>query len=153
MDNSLKPRKRDRFSTLFKRRKNTVQLASAGPPAQPGSPQKASNMAPLPLDIVKKYSPVFQFHPDERCFPCSIEHLLHKSVLHYRNFAWPTQIGQSSSSTPALASFQGWLYVAYQDSNGFQMYISRTDDGNTWQNTEKISGIEGGAPTLVVFQD
>jgi hypothetical protein len=153
MDSSLKPRKRDRFSTLFKRQKNTPpnedQIASPGPPAQLGSPQKS----PLPLDVVKKYSPVFQFHPDERCFPCSIEHLLHNSVLHYRNFAWPTQIGQSSSSTPALASFQGWLYVAYQDSNGFQMYISRTDDGNTWQDTQKIPGIEGGAPTLVVFQD
>src|SRR5271168_21933 len=117
MDSSLKPRKRDRFSALFKRQKNTLpnedQIASPGPPAaQLGSPQKS----PLPLDVVKKYSPVFQFHPDERCFPCSIEHLLHNSVLHYRNFAWPTQIGQSSSSTPALASFQGWLYVVYQDS-------------------------------------
>jgi hypothetical protein len=109
---------------------------------------------PIPLDVVKKYSPVFQFHEDERCFPCSIEHLLHNSVLYYRNFAWGTQIsGQSSSSTPALASFKGWLYLAYQDSNGFQMYVSRSKDGNTWQDTQKIPGIDGGAPTLVVFQN
>ena len=108
----------------------------------------------VPLDIVKKYSPVFQFHEDERCFPCSIEHLLHNSTLYYRNFAWGTQIsGQSSSSTPALASFNGSLYLAYQDSNGFGFYISQSNDGNTWQNTQKIPGIEGGAPTLVVFQN
>src|ERR1700733_10824907 len=121
MESSLKPRKRDRFSTLFKRQKNTPPnqdpIASTISPAQPGSPQKSSKI-PLPLDVVKKYSPVFQFHLVDRCFLCSIEHPLHNSVLHYRNFAWPTQIGQSSSSTPALASFRGWLYVAYQDSNG-----------------------------------
>ena len=109
---------------------------------------------PVPLDVVKQYSPVFQFHEDERCFPCSIEHLLHNSVLYYRNFAWGQQIsGQSSSSTPTLASFDGWLYLAYQDSNGFQMYISRSNDGNTWQDTQKIPGVEGRAPTLVVFQN
>ena len=108
---------------------------------------------PIPLDVVKKYSPVLQFHEDERCFPCSIEHLLHNSTLYYRNFAWGTQIsGQSSSSTPALASFNGWLYLAYQDSSGFGFYITRSNDGNTWQNTQKIPGIEGGAPALVVFQ-
>ena len=119
----------------------------------PNDSQNVSKMSPLPLEIVKRYSPVFQFHPDERLFPCSIEHLLHNSVLLYRNFAWPTQIGQSSSSTPTLASFQGWLYLAYQDSNAFHMYISRTKDGYAWQDTEKIPGIEGGAPTLVVFKD
>ena len=109
---------------------------------------------PVPLEIIKKYSPVFQFHEDERCFPCSIEHLLHNSTLYYRNFAWGTQIsGQSSSSTPALASFNGWLYLVYQDSSGFGFYISRSNDGNTWQNTQKIPGVEGGSPTLVVFQN
>lgn len=161
MENKDKTPRRDRFSSLFKKKKTTPQTLSQTPrgqiasptPIQMATPEKPSNMGPLPLDIVKKYSPVFQFHQDERCFPCSIEHLLHNSVLHYRNFSWPTQIGQSSSSTPSLASYKGWLYLAYQDSNGFQLYISRTEDGYTWQDTEKIAGIEGGAPTLVVFQD
>lgn len=109
---------------------------------------------PVPLDLVKKYSPVFRFHEDESCFPCSIDHLLHGSALYYRNFAWGTPItGQSSSSTPTLASFQGWLYLVYQSSNNFQMYLSRSNDGNTWQNTQAIPGVEGGSPTLVVFQN
>jgi len=33
------------------------------------------------------------------------------------------------------------------------MYITRSNDGNTWQNTEKIGGVEGGSPTLFVFKD
>lgn len=160
MENSDKTPRRDRLSSLFKRKKTVPQTPSHAPkdkiastPIKAEASQKPSNLGPLPLDVVKKYSPVFQFHPDERCFPCSIEHLLDNSVLLYRNFAWPAPIGQSSSSTPSVASYKGWLYLAYQDSNSFGMYISRTQDGNTWHDTEKIPGIEGGAPTLAVFQE
>lgn len=42
--------------------------------------------------------------------------------------------------------------MAYQDGSGFQMYITRSNDGNTWQNTQKIPGVQGGGPTLVVFK-
>lgn len=108
---------------------------------------------PVSLDIVKKYSPVYRFHENERYFPCSIEHLLEGSTLHYRNFAFVTHIaGQSSSSTPAIAAFNGSLYILYQDSNGFGLYTSRSTDGNDWQDTQQVAGMEGGSPSLVVFE-
>ena len=106
------------------------------------------------LDTVKKYSPVFRFHENEREFPCSIEHILQNSTLRYRTFAFATQIpSQTTSSTPSLASFQNKLYMVYQESNGFDIYITRSSDGLTWNDTQKIPGITGGAPTLVKFKD
>ena len=36
---------------------------------------------PITIDVVKKYSPVLYFHPDEHFFPCSIEYLLSNSNL------------------------------------------------------------------------
>src|ERR1700736_1616390 len=109
---------------------------------------------PVSLDIVKKYSPVFQFHENELFFPYSIEYLLQNSTLRYRNFAFPTQIpGQSTSDTPAIVAFNGWLYMVYRDSNGSQFYTSRSRDGVIWQDTQKVDNISGRSPTLVVFQN
>lgn len=109
---------------------------------------------PIPLDIVKKYSPVFQFHEDEKCFPTSIENLLENSTLCYRNFVFGMQIdGQSSSDTPAIVVFNGYLYLVYQGLGDFHLYMSRSLDGSNWQDTQKLAGIEGGSPSLVVFQD
>jgi hypothetical protein len=108
---------------------------------------------PFPLNIVKKFSPVFQFHENERFFPCSVDYLLQDSVLLYRNFTFGRPIvGQTSSSTPTIATFNGWLYMAYQETRGYQIYISRSRNGMDWEDTQKVNGVQGGAPTLVVFQ-
>lgn len=108
----------------------------------------------VPLDVVKTYSPVFRFHENEKYYPCSIEYLLQNSTLLYRNFSIANQItGQSTSDTPAIASFNGWLYMVYRDSNGFDLYVTRSPDGITWQDTQKISGVQGGSPTLVEFEN
>lgn len=36
------------------------------------------------IETVVKFSPVFMFHEQEKFFPCSIEHILHKSKLYVR---------------------------------------------------------------------
>lgn len=50
----------------------------------------------ISLDVVKKYAPLLQFHPNEIFFPCSIEYLLQGSILRdHNNDKWgipnPTQ--------------------------------------------------------------
>lgn len=111
-------------------------------------------MAAVPLDVVKKYSPVFQFHENEPYLPCSIEHLLENSTLHYRNIGFRNPIpGQSSTDAPSIVAFKGWLYMVYQEVRNYQFFISRSLDGLGWHDTQKIAGVAGGGPTLVVFQD
>ena len=84
----------------------------------------------IPLDIVKKYSPVFQFHENEQYLPCSIEYLLENSTLHYRNvgFAYPLP-GQPCGGTPSIVTFNEWLYMVYLGPMGHQFCISRSLDG------------------------
>lgn len=107
----------------------------------------------VPLDVVKTFCPALVFHPDEKFFPCSIEYLLDKSSLRYRTFGFPNPIGQTSSSTPSIAAFNGWLYMVYQDSKGFDIYVTRSQDSLAWQDTTRIPGATGASPTIVTYKD
>jgi hypothetical protein len=58
-------------------------------------PQRKVIMS-VTLDTVKRYAPVVHFHENEQYFPCSVEHVLHNSVLKDRDesswhFPNPTQ--------------------------------------------------------------
>ena len=108
----------------------------------------------VPVDIVKKFCPVLVFHPEEKFLPCSIEYLLSRSDLRYRNFGFPNPItGQTSSSTPSITTFNQWLYMVYQDSKGFDIYVTRSQDGLAWQGTTRIPSVRGGSPTIVAFRN
>jgi hypothetical protein len=91
----------------------------------------------ITVDVVKKYAPVLKFHPDEKYFPCSIEHLMHGAVLKYRNFLLPTMINGLQPESPALTVFKGQLLVAYP--NGSQFFVSRSSDGQSWEKPRSFS--------------
>ena len=111
-------------------------------------------MATVTLDVVKKFSPVFQFHENEPYLPCSIEHLLKNSTLHYRNIGFRNPIpGHSTSDAPSIVAFNGHLYMVYQGMRSYQIFISISFDGLGWHDTQKIPGIAGAGARLVVFND
>jgi hypothetical protein len=81
---------------------------------------------------VKRYAPVFRFHPDERFLPSSIEYLIEGATLNYRNFLSPTEIAGQYASSPALAYFKGWLYLVYKSSKTGELRVSRSRNGWEW---------------------
>jgi hypothetical protein len=109
----------------------------------------------LSMELIKKYAPVLRFHPNETCFPCSIEHLLQGATLNYRNFTLPATIdGLQNSGGPAIVYFKGRLFMAYVDSKGSQLLITSSTDGTYWDAPQSFQWpLKPSAPALVVFED
>lgn len=106
------------------------------------------------IDVVKRYAPVFQFHPDEPCFPCSIEYLLQGATLNYRNFTIPSQMAGQSSRPPSIANFKERLFVAYVDPKGSQLWLTSSPNGSDWNTPQNFQwSPKPSSPTLVVFLD
>ncbi len=69
-----------------------------------------------------------------------------------------SSLGSSAAmyAPPALAVFNGWLYMVYTGTSG-QLYIQRTKDGYNWQPAQSLGSnfqakyYEEGGPSLAVF--
>lgn len=107
------------------------------------------------MDIIKKYAPVFRYHPNESCFPCSIEHLLQGATLNYRNFTPFAKIdGQQSSGRPSIAYFKDRLFMAYVDAKGSQLRLTSSQNGSDWETPQSFQwSPKPSNPALVVFQE
>ncbi|KFF65522.1 hypothetical protein IW01_17905 [Pectobacterium brasiliense] len=94
------------------------------------------------LDIVKKFSPAFYFHENEKYFPCSIEHLIEKGTLKNSDTTL-IDIGkwEYSSNTISVVPFylNGHPHLFGLNSKNNSASIKRiNDDGHGW--TEVGSG-------------
>jgi ubiquitin len=110
---------------------------------------------PIPIDIVKKYAPIFRFHPNEPYFPCSVEYLLQGATLNYRNFTSVGTIdGQLTSQRPSLAYFKDQLYMVYVDSRGSQLWLTHSQNGSNWSTPQSLQwASKASFPALAVFLD
>ena len=111
----------------------------------------------VPIELVKKYAPVFRFHPNELYFPCSIEHVLHGATLDYLNFTSPIKIeGKQCSGRTSIASFRSQLFLVYKDSKTSQLIVIRSSDGSSWDTPTSLQSSPSPkltTPCLTVFQD
>ena len=107
------------------------------------------------LDIVKRYAPVFQFHPDEKTFPCSIEHVLEGGTLHYRNFTLITKVGdQQSAGRPSITYFKDQLFMIYVDSKTSHLFLTCSRNGWDWDAPRNMQwSPKPSLPALAVFLD
>jgi hypothetical protein len=101
-------------------------------------------------DVVKMFSPVIMFHPDEPFLPCTIEHILQGAVLRDTS---PTRIEGQYTSRPALAAFKGRMWMVYSDANSSQLWVASSADGLAWDDAVTIDGQHSSVPALAAFKD
>jgi len=107
------------------------------------------------LDIVKRYAPVIQFHPNEQSFPCSIEYLLEEATLNYRNFTLVATVGnQQSAGRPSITYFKDQLFMIYVDSKTSQLVLTSSRNGSDWDTPRNMQwSPKPSLPALAVFLD
>jgi hypothetical protein len=63
------------------------------------------------------------------------------------------KIDGQKSSVPAIAAFEGKLFMCYNSDASSQLYQSQSDNGWDWHNTKKIDGQRSDAPTLTIIRN
>jgi hypothetical protein len=102
-------------------------------------------------DLVIKYAPTFRFHPSERYFPCGIEYLATNGTLNQHTFQPARQIPGQSTSTPALAFYNGQLVMTYTGAHDSQIWTTTSSDGWDWTPAQQIPGQHTSIPALAAF--
>ena len=107
------------------------------------------------MEIIRRYAPVFRFHPDEQTMPCSIEYLLQGATLNYRNFAFPTQIRGVDSANPlSIVVFKDWLYMTCSVSPGSQLKLFKSWNRAEWEVVAGLPSVpHASSMSITVFQD
>jgi len=100
-------------------------------------------------DVVKRYAPVFRFHPNEPTFPCSIEYLLKGATMNYRNFTRAAKVdGKISLGRPSIAYFRSQLFMVYIDSKSSQLGLTCSNNGSDWDNSRILQWSPSPKPLL-----
>ena len=109
----------------------------------------------IDMDTIRRYAPVFRFHPNEPTMPCSIEYLLQGATLHYRNFAFPSQIRGVDSANPlSMVFFKDWLYMTCSVSPGSQLKLFRSRNRSDWEVVAGLPSVpHASSLSITVFQD
>ncbi len=106
----------------------------------------------ITLADVVKYSPTFLFHPDEKYFPCAIEHICAGgTTLNKQTFRSPQQIDGQFTGTPALAYYRNRLVMVYTGHHSSQLYATTSKGGLNWKSPVQIPNQGTSVPALAVY--